>query len=68
MNNEWLVALPGESSLCADRRRALEFGRQALHAQRLKFMRPVNNRAMSFESPLPEDFQTLLNKLRASSS
>ncbi len=46
----------------------IEFTRQALHAHRLKFLHPANNRPMSFESPLPDDFQALLDKLRATHS
>jgi 23S rRNA pseudouridine1911/1915/1917 synthase len=42
----------------------IEFGRQALHAHRLKFLHPMNQRPMSFESPLPDDFQELLHRLR----
>jgi 23S rRNA pseudouridine1911/1915/1917 synthase len=38
--------------------------RQALHAHRLAFRHPADNRALSFEAPLPDDFQRLLRKLR----
>jgi 23S rRNA pseudouridine1911/1915/1917 synthase len=44
----------------------IKFGRQALHAHRLKFLHPMNGRQMSFEVPPPEDFQELINKLRNS--
>jgi 23S rRNA pseudouridine1911/1915/1917 synthase len=47
-------------------RRRIEFGRQALHAHRLKFLHPLNNRQMSFEVAPPDDFQELINKLRGS--
>lgn len=40
------------------------FPRQALHAARLKFVHPVSGEAMSFEAPLPGDFQELLGELR----
>ena len=42
----------------------IEFGRQALHAHRLKFLHPVNNRPMSFEAAPPDDFQELINRLQ----
>ncbi len=42
----------------------IEFGRQALHAHRLKFLHPVNNRPMNFEVPPPEDFQELIHRLK----
>jgi 23S rRNA pseudouridine1911/1915/1917 synthase len=42
----------------------IKFGRQALHARRLKFLHPVNERPMSFEVAPPEDFQELILKLR----
>ncbi len=40
------------------------FARQALHAATLGFKHPVKGDFMRFESPLPEDFLTLLNGLR----
>src|SRR5262249_24521845 len=42
----------------------IRFGRQALHAHRLKFLHPANDRPMSFEVPPPEDFQELIHRLR----
>ncbi len=38
--------------------------RQALHAQRLSFPHPEDGTLMSFESPLPGDFQACLDYLR----
>jgi 23S rRNA pseudouridine1911/1915/1917 synthase len=45
-------------------RHRIEFGRQALHAHRLKFLHPINGRPMSFEVAPPDDFQELILKLR----
>src|SRR5215470_16786816 len=42
----------------------IKFGRQALHAHRLKFQHPVNGRPMSFEVEAPDDFQFLVENLR----
>ncbi len=39
--------------------------RQALHAYRLEFIHPAHGRRMSFEAPLPKDFQALLQELKA---
>ena len=44
--------------------RPIEFGRQALHAWRLTIQHPLDGRRMAFEAPLPEDFSSLLKKLR----
>ncbi|HEX2789339.1 MAG TPA: 23S rRNA pseudouridine(1911/1915/1917) synthase RluD [Steroidobacteraceae bacterium] len=41
------------------------FARQALHAQRLTLTHPGSARELSFEAPLPADFQALLAALRA---
>jgi 23S rRNA pseudouridine1911/1915/1917 synthase len=41
------------------------FRRQALHASRLAFVHPISGVALSFESPLPPDFERLLALLRA---
>jgi 23S rRNA pseudouridine1911/1915/1917 synthase len=41
-----------------------DFQRQALHAQRLTLTHPGNARALSFEAPLPADFEALLAALR----
>jgi len=40
------------------------FRRQALHAARLELAHPVSGEALSFQAPLPEDFQALLTTLR----
>ena len=40
------------------------FPRQALHARRLKLVHPGNLKPVSFEAPLPEDFELLLAALR----
>ncbi|NPB09632.1 MAG: RluA family pseudouridine synthase [Thermodesulfobacteria bacterium] len=39
--------------------------RQMLHAWRLSFVHPRSGETLSFEAPLPDDFQTLLEELRA---
>jgi len=39
------------------------FHRQALHAARLGFEHPSSGRQMMFESPIPQDFATLLEVL-----
>jgi 23S rRNA pseudouridine1911/1915/1917 synthase len=41
------------------------FQRQALHAQRLQFAHPINDRALQFEAAPPEDLLSLLAALRA---
>lgn len=38
-------------------------GRQALHAERLGLLHPVSGEAMSWEAPLPDDMQHLLDAL-----
>ena len=40
------------------------FPRQALHAWRLGLVHPVTRQAMTWESPLPDDFSALLDGLR----
>jgi 23S rRNA pseudouridine1911/1915/1917 synthase len=40
------------------------FARQALHAAVLGFRHPADGRAVRFESPLPEDMDQLIQKLR----
>lgn len=40
------------------------FRRQALHARRLELEHPVTGETLTFESPLPEDFEQLLAALR----
>ncbi|WED44093.1 23S rRNA pseudouridine(1911/1915/1917) synthase RluD [Legionella cardiaca] len=39
------------------------FQRQALHASSLSFVHPVTEEEMTFEAPLPDDFQRLLQTL-----
>lgn len=51
-----------------DALRPIEFGRQALHAHRLAFRHPGDNRPLEFEAPLPADFSSLLQRLRPSSA
>jgi 23S rRNA pseudouridine1911/1915/1917 synthase len=45
--------------------RPIEFPRQALHAYRLAFHHPADNRELRFEAPVPEDFRDLLVRLRS---
>jgi 23S rRNA pseudouridine1911/1915/1917 synthase len=47
-----------------DTLRPIEFGRQALHAHRLAFRHPADDRPLEFEAPLPSDFAGLLRRLR----
>lgn len=47
-----------------DALRPIEFGRQALHAHRLAFRHPADDRPIEFEAPLPFDFTQLLRVLR----
>ncbi|HZS07410.1 MAG TPA: RluA family pseudouridine synthase [Blastocatellia bacterium] len=58
--------LVGEQLYLAERqpRRPVEFHRQALHALRLEFRHPADERRLKFEAPQPEDFSLLLGKLR----
>lgn len=46
-------------------RGALAFPRQALHAARLGFVHPTTGKRLRLEAPVPEDFQTLLKRLRS---
>jgi 23S rRNA pseudouridine1911/1915/1917 synthase len=55
--------LAGGSEVLNARLRA--FARQALHAQWLALTHPITTRALKFEAPVPEDFQQLLEALRA---
>lgn len=41
-----------------------KFKRQALHAAKLSFLHPLSNSPVTFESPLPEDFRSLLEAMR----
>jgi 23S rRNA pseudouridine1911/1915/1917 synthase len=47
-----------------DALRPIAFARQALHAYRLAFRHPGDERALRFESPIPADFEALLGRLR----
>ena len=44
--------------------RPIAFKRQALHAWRLTFVHPVDQKSMTFEAPLPPDLRKLLATLR----
>jgi 23S rRNA pseudouridine1911/1915/1917 synthase len=48
-----------------DELRPIAFPRQALHAHRLTFRHPTDDREMRFEVPLPEDLVGLLARLRS---
>lgn len=52
---------PGICPGLADQLR--NFRRQALHARRLSFKRPGYDEYCSFEAPVPQDFQTMLDAL-----
>jgi 23S rRNA pseudouridine1911/1915/1917 synthase len=47
-----------------DELRPVPFKRQALHAWRLGFRHPADNRVMRFEAPIPEDMRKLIANLR----
>jgi 23S rRNA pseudouridine1911/1915/1917 synthase len=47
-----------------DALRPIAFPRQALHAHRLTFRHPVDNREMAFVAPMPEDMSALIARLR----
>ena len=47
-----------------DLRPVLRLERPFLHAARLAFTHPTDGRTMSFEAPLPEDLQQVLDQLR----
>jgi 23S rRNA pseudouridine1911/1915/1917 synthase len=47
-----------------DELRQIPFKRQALHAWRLSFRHPVEDKMMKFEAPLPEDMTKLIATLR----
>jgi 23S rRNA pseudouridine1911/1915/1917 synthase len=44
--------------------RPIAFGRQALHAHLLRCQHPADGRVITFEAPLPADFEDLLARLR----
>jgi 23S rRNA pseudouridine1911/1915/1917 synthase len=58
--------LVGEQRYVFDPRpaRPIPFSRQALHAFRLSFRHPEDDRPLTFESPMPGDIQDLLARLR----
>jgi len=37
--------------------------RQMLHAQRLTFIHPVSGKPLTFEAPLPDDMQVIMDGL-----
>ncbi len=47
-----------------DELRPIRFKRQALHAWRLTFQHPIEQRPMTYEAPLPSDMTKLLGDLR----
>ncbi len=47
------------------KKQPVELQGQALHAQVLGFVHPTTGNYMEFEAPLPEEFQQVLEKLRA---
>ena len=47
-----------------DHLRPIAFPRQALHAHRLSFRHPFDDRVMQFEAPLPDDLVDLIARLR----
>jgi 23S rRNA pseudouridine1911/1915/1917 synthase len=48
-----------------DTLRPIQFERHALHAWRLAFDHPADDRRCEFEAPLPADFQALIDGLRS---
>ncbi len=58
-----LYGVPPKDAVLADIAR--ELGRQALHAAVLGFVHPVTGSPLRFESPLPEDMQRALSRLRS---
>lgn len=44
--------------------RHIDFGRQALHAEKLTLIHPVTERLLEFSAPLPEDMKELLKTLK----
>jgi 23S rRNA pseudouridine1911/1915/1917 synthase len=48
-----------------DALRAIDFPRQALHAWRLAFRHPDDDRELRFEAPFPDDLTQLVARLRA---
>jgi 23S rRNA pseudouridine1911/1915/1917 synthase len=46
-------------------KRRLEFGRQALHAERLDFTHPITGARLELRAPIPDDLARLIDELRA---
>ncbi|HEY7291479.1 MAG TPA: RluA family pseudouridine synthase [Vicinamibacterales bacterium] len=44
--------------------RPIAFARQALHAHRLRFRHPFDDRPLGFEAPMPDDLVELVERLR----
>lgn len=51
-----------------DELRPIPFGRQALHAWRLGFRHPAENRIIKFEAPIPDDMRKLIGRLRSTTN
>lgn len=51
-----------------DELRPVLFGRQALHAWRLGFRHPAENRNIKFEAPIPDDLRELIGRLRSTTN
>lgn len=49
-----------------DSLRTIQFPRQALHARRLAFTHPGDQRPLAFEAPIPDDLADLIARLRLS--
>ena len=66
----YLRRIPAVARLLPPSQRGLllDFPRQALHAAVLGFAHPRTNEALRFETPLPPDFQALLDGLNAAAS
>lgn len=56
--------LAGERQYLGEGASPLPFARQALHAHRLAFVHPSSGERVEFESPLPQDLQQLVTRLR----
>lgn len=48
-----------------DEIRPIDFPRQALHAWKLGFRHPDDERELRFEAPLPDDMEALIRRLRS---
>jgi len=53
-----------KARVAQDLRPVLRLERPFLHASRLAFTHPTDGRAMTFDAPLPEDLQSILDQLR----